>query len=163
MCVPLVCVCFPRLTEMGIKGFWDMVNIAENERNEPLSMRDHVMQVLPVGRVRCLEALMAEVEAAPPPESLRHSVDTQDKIDIMAEYRGMLERVLRKHMLHVWQSCARQLFAAADPVKFIAGGPSGINADAPRGLDEKYVADRKLLDTIKTLELVNLITFILYF
>ena len=138
---------------MGIKGFWDMVNIAENERNEHLSMRDHVMQVPPVGRVRCLEALMAEVEAAPPPESLRHSVDTQDKIDIMAEYRGMLERVLRKHMLHVWQSCARQLFAAADPVKFIAGGASGINADAPRGLDEKDVADRELLDTISTLEL----------
>ena len=135
---------------MGIKGFWDMVNIAENEH---LSMRDHVMQVPPVGRVRCLEALMAEVEAAPPPESLRHSVDMQDKIDIMAEYRGMLERVLRKHMLHVWQSCARQLFAAADPVKFIAGGASGINADAPRGLDEKDVAGRELLDTISTLEL----------
>ena len=102
---------------MGIKGFWDMVNIAKNG----LSMRDYVMQVPPVGRVRCLNALMAEVEAAPPPESLRHSVDTQDKTDIMAEYRGMLECVLRKHMLHVWQSCARQLFAAVDPVKFIAG------------------------------------------
>ena len=96
---------------------------------------------------------MAEVEAAPPPESLRHSVVTQDKIDIMAEYRGMLERVLRNHMLHVWQSCARQLFAAADPVKFIAGGASGINADAPRGLDEK--SDRVLLDKIKDLELEN--------
>ena len=106
VCAPLVCVCFPRLTEMGIKGFWDMVNIVENETNEHLSMRDHVMQVPPVGRVRCLEALMAEVEAAPPPESLRHSVDMQDKIDIMAEYRGMLELVLRKHMLHVWRSCA---------------------------------------------------------
>ena len=107
---------------MGIKGFWDMVNITENEGIQHLSMRDHVMQVPPVGRVRCLEALMAEVEATPPPVSLLHSVDTQDKkIDIMAEYRGMLESVLRSHMLHVWQSCARQLFAAADPVKFIAG------------------------------------------
>ena len=56
VCVLLVCVCFPRLTEMGIKSFWDMVNIAEKEH---LSMRDHVMQVLPVGRVRCLQALMA--------------------------------------------------------------------------------------------------------
>ena len=113
--------CFPRLTEMGIMGFWDMVNIAENKRNEHLSMRDHIMQVPPVGRVRCLEALMAEVDAAPPPESLRHSVGAQEKLDIMAEYRGMLECVLRKHMLHVWQGCARQLFAAADPVKFIVG------------------------------------------
>ena len=60
----------------------------------------------------------------------------------------MLERVLHKHMLHVWQSCARQLFGAADPVKFIAGGASGINADAPRGLDKKDVADRELLHKI---------------
>ena len=138
---------------MGIKGFWDMVNIAGNERNEYLSMRDHVMQVPPVGRVRCLQALMAEVEAAPPPESLRHSVNIRDKIDIMAEYRGMLEHRLREHMLHVWQSCARQLFTAADPVKFIAGGASGIDADAPQGLDKKDVAGRELLDTISTLEL----------
>ena len=108
---------------MGIKGFWDIANITENEGIQHLSMRDHVMQVPPVGRVRCLQAFMAEVEAAPPPESLRHSVDTQDKIDIMAEYRFMLESVLRSHMLHVWQSCARQLFATVDPVKFIVGGP----------------------------------------
>ena len=57
---------------MGIKGFWDMVNIKEKH----LSMRDNVMQLPPVGRVRCLEALMAEVEAAPQPESFRHSVNT---------------------------------------------------------------------------------------
>ena len=59
---------------MGIIGFWDMVNIKEDN----LSMRDYVMQVPPVVRVRLLEALMAEVEAAPPPESLRHSVNMQD-------------------------------------------------------------------------------------
>ena len=133
---------------MGINGFFNMVNIPNT-----LSMRDYVMQVPPVGRVRCLEALAAEVEAAPPPDSLRHCVNMQDKIDIMAEHRGMLESVLRSHMLRVWQSCARQLFAAADPVKFIAGGPSGINADAPLGLDAKYVADKQLLHTIETLEL----------
>ena len=121
-----------------------MVNITENDKH--LSMRDHIMQVPPVGRVRCLEAFMAQVEAAPRP------VPWQDKkIDIMAAYRGMLEGVLRILMLRVWQGCARQVFAAADPVKFIAGGPSGINADAPRGLDEK--SDRVLLDTIKELEL----------
>ena len=107
------------MREIGINSFWDMVNI----KYQHLSMRDHVMQVPPVGRVRCLQAFMAEVEAAPLPESLRHSVDTQDKIDIMAEYRFMLESVLRSHMLHVWQSCARQLFATVDPVKFIVGGP----------------------------------------
>ena len=117
-----------------------MVNITENDKH--LSMRDHIMQAPPVGRVRCLEAFMAQVEAAPRP------VPWQDKkIDIMAQYRGMLEGVLRILMLRVWQGCARQVFAAADPVKFIAGGASGINADAPRGLDEK--SDRVLLDKSK--------------
>ena len=122
------------MTEMGIKGFWDMVNITENERNEHLSMRDHVMQIPEKGRARCLEAFMAEVEAAPPPESLRHSVNIRDKIDIMAEYRGMLEHRLREHMLHVWQSCARQLFAAVDPVKFIVGGSIGHKCRCAPGL-----------------------------
>ena len=71
------------------------------------------MQMHPAGRVCCLEALMAEIEATPPPESLRHSVnvqDTQDTVDIMAEYRRILEGVLRKLMLQAWQSCARQFF-----------------------------------------------------
>jgi len=81
-------VCFPRLTEMGTKSFWDMIDIA---RKESLSIRDWVMQMPPVGRVRCLEALMAEIEATPPPESLRHSVNMQETIDIMAEYRRILE------------------------------------------------------------------------
>jgi hypothetical protein len=59
------------------------------------------MQMPPVGRVRCLEALLAEIEATPPPESLRHSVNMQETVDIMAEYRRILEGVLRKLMLQV--------------------------------------------------------------
>ena len=134
------------MTEWGIIRFFDTINVTDHDKH--LSMRDHIMQVPPVGRVRCLEAFMAQVEAAPRP------VPWQDKkIDIMAAYRGMLEGVLRILMLRVWQGCARQVFAAADPVKFIAGGASGINADAPRGLDEK--SDRVLLDKIKELELEN--------
>ena len=71
----------------------------------------------------------------------------------MAEYRRILEGVLRKLMLHAWQSCARQLFAAADPARFIGEGASGINADATRGLDAKVMGDSDLLHTISTLEL----------
>ena len=56
-------------------------------------------------------------------------------------------------MLHVWQSCARQLFAAADPARFIGEGASGINADATRGLGAKVMGDSDLLHTISTLEL----------
>ena len=89
------------MKDMGINGFWTMVNIAEeNERSEHLSMKDHAMQMPHVGRVRCLDALMAEVEAAPPPNLIRHRV-SQDKIDIMAEYRGMLGSVLCKRMMQV--------------------------------------------------------------
>ena len=107
--------CFPRLTEMGIKSFWDMPGIT---KKESLSIRDQVMQMPPVGRVRCLEALIAEIEATPPPEWLRHSINMQETVDIMAEHRRILEGVLRKLMLQVWQSCARQLFATADPARF---------------------------------------------
>jgi hypothetical protein len=124
-----------------------MIDIA---KKESLSIRDRVMQMPPVGRVRCLEALMAEIEATPPPESLRHSVNVQETVDIMAEYRRILEGVLRKLMLQVWQICARQLFAAADPVRFIGGGASGINSGATRGLDAKVMGDSDLLHAIST-------------
>ena len=77
----------------------------------------------------------------------------QETVDIMAEYRRILEGVLRKLMLQVWQSCARQFFATADPVRFIGEGASGINAGATRGLDAKAMDDSDLLHTISTLEL----------
>ena len=96
---------------------------------------------------------MAEMETTPPPESLRHSVNVQERVDIMAEYRRIMEGVLRKLMLQVWQSCARQFFAAADPVRFIGEGASGINAGATRGLDAKVMGDSDLLHTISTLDL----------
>ena len=86
---------------MGIKSFWDMIDIA---KKESLSIRDRVMQMPPLGRVRCLEALMAEIEATPPPESLRRSINVQETVGVMAEYRGIQEGALRKLMLHVWQS-----------------------------------------------------------
>ena len=60
------------------------------------------MQVPPVGRVRCLEALMAEVEAAPPPESLRHSVDTQDKIDTRFQGGIPYMEILQVQALSLW-------------------------------------------------------------
>ncbi|MFM7990014.1 MAG: hypothetical protein ACKPKO_62935 [Candidatus Fonsibacter sp.] len=85
---------------MGIKSFWDMIDIATKES---VSMRDRVMQMPPEGCVRWLEALMAEIEATPPSESLRHSVNMQETVDIMAGYRRILEGVLRKIMLQVWQ------------------------------------------------------------
>ena len=111
---------------MRIKIFWDMIYVA---KGESLSIRDWVMQMPPVGRVRCLEALMAEIEATPPPESLRHSVNAQETadIDIMAEYRRILEGVLRKLMLQAWQKCARQFlcFAALGPARFIGEGCVG--------------------------------------
>ena len=83
---------------MGIKSFWDMIDIA---KKESLSLRDWVMQMPPVGRERRLEALMAEIEATPPPESLRHSINMQEMVDIMAEYRRILEGVLRQLILQV--------------------------------------------------------------
>ena len=131
---------------MGIQRCWGMIGIA---KKESLSIRDRVMQMPPVGRVRCLEALMAEIEATPPRESLRHSVNMKETVDIMAECRRILEGVLRKLMLHLWQSCARQLFAAADPVRFIGEGASD------RGLGAKFMGDSDLLHTISTLELEN--------
>ena len=81
---------FPRLTEMDIKSFWDTIDIT---KKESLSIRDQVTQMPPVGRVRCPEALMAGMEATPAPESLRHSVNMQETVDIMAEYRSFLEGV----------------------------------------------------------------------
>ena len=146
----LLLVLFPRFSDMGIKSFWDMIDIA---KKESLSIRAWVMQMPPVGRVRCLEALMAEIEATPQPESLRHNVNVQETVDIMAEYRRILEGVLRKLMLQAWQSCARQLFATADPVRFIGEGASGINAGATRGLGAKVMGDSDFLHTISTLEL----------
>ena len=73
----------------------------------------------------------------------------------MAEYRTILEGRLRKLMLRVWQSCARQLFAATDPVRFISEGVgvAGMNADTPWGLDPEVTCDSDLLHTISTLEL----------
>ena len=92
---------------MGIKSFWDMIDIV---KKASLSMRDWVMQMPPVGRVRCLEALTAEIEAMPPPESLRHSINMQETVDTMAEYRRILEGVLRKLMLQVWQTLCPAAF-----------------------------------------------------
>ena len=60
---------------------------------------------------------------------------------------------MRKLMLQAWQSYARQLFATAEPVRFIGEGASGINAGATRGLDAKVMGDSDLLHTLSTLEL----------
>ena len=104
-----------------------MVNIAKKAE---LSARDKVMQLPPIARARCLEAMHAEIEASPPPETLRHALTVGgEKTKVLAEYRGALEDVLGKLLVSTRQSCARQLFAAADPVQLV--GASGITADAP--------------------------------
>ena len=58
------CVFFEslRITEMHIPNFWGMINMTDK-----LSPRDKVMMLPPSGRVRCLQALVAEIEAAQPP------------------------------------------------------------------------------------------------
>ena len=76
---------------MGIQGFWDVIDI---RKKEGLSARDKVMLLPPLGRVRCLRVLMAEVEATPPPDSLRHQVIGSDRVDLLSKYRGLLEMVL---------------------------------------------------------------------
>ena len=72
-------------------------------------------------RVVCLQALMVEFEAKPPPEALRHALSTsQERLMIWSKYRGVLEDMFGKLTLSTLRSCARQLFAAVGPVRFIA-------------------------------------------
>ena len=74
-------------------------------------------------RARCLQALMVEIATAPPPEALRHAMPrSQERLMILSQYRGALEYTLAKLMLSTWRSCARQVFAAVGPVRFIAEG-----------------------------------------
>ena len=115
---------------MGSQNFWGMINIMKKAE---LSARDMVMMLPPSGRVRCLQALMAEIEATPPPEALRHAMP-------MSQERAK----------------ARQLFATADPVRFIGdGGVPGIIAGAPAGLSTQVEADNALQRTIDTFHLRN--------
>jgi hypothetical protein len=137
---------------MGIRNFWGMIDMMKMAE---LSARDMVMMLPPSGRVRCLQALMAGIEATPPPEALWHAMSTsQERVKILNEYRGVLEDILDKFMLSTWRCCARQLFAAADPVRFIGeGGAPAISAGAPAGLSAQVEADNALLRTIDTLPL----------
>ena len=103
-----------------------------------------------------MQALMAGIETAPPPEALRTTSMSEERLNILFEYRGVLEDMLDKLMLSAWRSCARQLFAAADPVRFIGeGGAPGIIPGAPAGLSAQVEADDALLRTIDTLSLAR--------
>ena len=94
---------------------------------------------------------------------MRHALTVGgEKTKVLAEYRGALEGVLDKFLVSTWQSCARQLFAAADPVQLVgasgitadapsASGASGIIADAPYGLSD--ATDTELLHKISTMSL----------
>ena len=96
-----------RIAERGIPNFWNMVNITKKAE---LSAHDKVTQLPPLACARCLEAMNAEIEAAPPPEALRHAVYAGgEKTKILAEYRRALEDMLDKFLVSTWQSCARQL------------------------------------------------------
>ncbi len=100
---------------------------------------------------------MAEIEATPPPEALQHTVPTgQDRVNILFEYRGMLVDVLDKFILSTWRICARQFYAAVDPVRCIGvvGVPGSI-AGAPAGLCDHFETDNTLLRTIDTLPLAQ--------
>ena len=106
----------------------------------------------PSGRVRCLQAMMVEIEATPLPEALQHTMSTsQDRVNIMFEYRGMLVDVLGKLILSTWRCCARQLYVAVDPVRFIGvvGVPGSI-AGTPFGLSDQFETDKGLMHTIDT-------------
>ena len=95
-------LCLSRFTELGIKSSSDMVNIA---KSESLSKRGHAMQMHPVGRARCLKALMAEITATPPPESLRRSNNMQELVDTKAEYRRILEGVAQAQAARLDKLC----------------------------------------------------------
>ena len=102
-----------------------------------------------------MQALMVDIEATPPPEALQHTVSTgQDRVTILFEYRGMLVVALDKLILSTCRSCARQLYAAVDPVRFIgvAGAPGSI-AVTPSGLSDQFETDYMLLHTIGNLPL----------
>ena len=80
----------------------------------------------------------------------------QDRVNILVEYRGMLVDVLDKFILSTWRSCARQLYAAVDPVRFIGvvGVPGSI-AGTSCGLSAQLESDKILLQTIDTLPLLR--------
>ena len=64
---------------MHILSFWGMVNMTDE-----LSARDKVMLLPPSGRVHCLQSMMVEIEATPPPEALQHTTSTsQDGVRIL--------------------------------------------------------------------------------
>ena len=84
---------------------------------------DKFMMLPPLGRARCLQAMIVEIEATPPPEALQHAMSTSpERVHILSEYRGVLEDMLDKFILSTWRSCARQLLAAVEPVRFIGEG-----------------------------------------
>jgi hypothetical protein len=80
----------------------------------------------------------------------------QDRVKISFEYRGMLVDVLDKFILSTWRSCARQLYAVVDPVRFfgVVGVP-GSSAGTSSGLSDQAWTDKKMLHTIDTLPLAQ--------
>ena len=57
---------------------------------------------------------------------------------------------LDKFILSTWRSCARQLYATFDPVRFISKGAPGIVAGAPAGLSDQVEAENTLARTVDT-------------
>ena len=74
-----------RIAEMHIPNFCGMINMT----NE-YTPRDKVTMLPPLGRARCLQVVVVEIEATPPPEALQHIMSMgQDRVNISFEYRGM--------------------------------------------------------------------------
>ena len=53
-----------KLQELGVDRFWDISNIGKGSES---TMRDKMMALPPLGRVRCLQAFQAKLEAVHTP------------------------------------------------------------------------------------------------
>ena len=123
-----------RVAEAHIQNFQGMIN---SMQTDDISACDKVTLLPLSGCARCLQAMMAEIEATP---ALQHTMSTgQDSVNILVEYRGILVDALDKLIFSTWRSCARQIYAAVDPVSFIGvvGVPGNI-AGTPLGLSDQF-------------------------
>ena len=78
-----------KLTELGVRHFWDTANLA---RNAVQTQRNMLMQVPALARVRCLQGILAHLEAMQIPEGLRHRCsDPQFAACVAHEFRKAAE------------------------------------------------------------------------
>jgi len=120
-----------KLMELGIRQFWDTANLA---RNAVQTQRNMLMKLPALARARCLQVILAHLEAIPIPEGLRHRCsDPQVAGCVAREFRMAAELLSERVQLQTWLSCGQQLFACADPMRLIdSTSPDlGLNPDHP--------------------------------